>query len=468
MPLRAVAGLIVACIAAETSAFVHFSTRAAGVIAGNGSTQRRPPSFVILMGKRGGSKKKRSGVVYDEGETGRIKGAEGASEEEEEEDEAVPRLVVMDLDYTLWKPELYQMRGAPFTKKDGKVRDRGGEVIDLFPGVREALLEVHRGHRFQNTKLAIASRTSHDRWAREVMGLLELEPGLPMHSVFSYSEIYSGSKVRHFGEIRRNSRIPYKDMIFFDDWDQNCKDVGKLGVTCIECRRGLNQEVANPWLKPDFCARMVEFMQGHCMEKKLGEWLAVPVQLAAARGDKELTEELVRAGAGGGPIYAAIRAGQHDLVKNLRQEKKQRHLRVAVEIGNEAMVSTLPELGADSDPEEHWVYGGSIDALDEVGADLEAEGGEAGADFEAEGGGAGADFEGEGGGAGADLEAEGGLGIGAALHAAVESPDSEATLLPLLRHGAKVEPARNGSTTPLSVAVKAGSVRAAKVLVLTA
>lgn len=56
------------------------------------------------------------------------------------------------------------MRGAPFTKKkDGKVRDRSGEVIDLFPGVREALLEVHRGHRFRDTKLAIASRTSHER-----------------------------------------------------------------------------------------------------------------------------------------------------------------------------------------------------------------------------------------------------------------------------------------------------------------
>lgn len=44
-------------------------------------------------------------------------------------------------------------------------------------------------------------------------------------------------KVRHFGEIRRNSKVPYEEMIFFDDWDQNCKDVGKLGVTCVECRR---------------------------------------------------------------------------------------------------------------------------------------------------------------------------------------------------------------------------------------
>lgn len=57
------------------------------------------------------------------------------------------------------------MRGSPFTKKkDGKVRDRTGTVIDLFPGVREALLEVHKDDRFRGTKLAIASRTSHERY----------------------------------------------------------------------------------------------------------------------------------------------------------------------------------------------------------------------------------------------------------------------------------------------------------------
>lgn len=69
------------------------------------------------------------------------------------------------------------------------------------------------------------------------MSLIELEPGLLMRSVFSFSEIYTGSKVHHFGAIRKNSGVPYEDMIFFDDWDQNCKDVRKLGVTCIECRR---------------------------------------------------------------------------------------------------------------------------------------------------------------------------------------------------------------------------------------
>lgn len=75
------------------------------------------------------------------------------------------------------------------------------------------------------------------RWARDVMNLIELEPGLPMRSVFTSTQVYSGSKVRHFGAIRKDTGIPYEDMIFFDDWDQNCIDVGSLGVTCIECPR---------------------------------------------------------------------------------------------------------------------------------------------------------------------------------------------------------------------------------------
>lgn len=56
------------------------------------------------------------------------------------------------------------MKGTPFTReKDGKVRDRGGKVVALSPGVRDALLEVHRGGRSAETKLAIASKTPEIR-----------------------------------------------------------------------------------------------------------------------------------------------------------------------------------------------------------------------------------------------------------------------------------------------------------------
>ncbi|CAM9896596.1 unnamed protein product [Scytosiphon promiscuus] len=249
MPFGTLVSIVTVLIAAESAAFGVLPAKTAGITrltcSGRHVGDRRA-LLHMMMGKKGGGgskakqKKKRGSAVGEDVEKEVNRGEAAAGDEGGD----VPSLVVMDLDYTLWKPELYQMRGAPFTKKkDGKVRDRAGEVIDLFPGVREVLLEVHRDERFRHTRLAIASRTSHTRWAREVMGLIELEPGLLMRSVFSFSEIYSGSKVKHFGEIRRNSRVPYEEMIFFDDWDQNCKDVGKLGVTCIECRRGLSREV---------------------------------------------------------------------------------------------------------------------------------------------------------------------------------------------------------------------------------
>lgn len=104
MPLRAVAGLIVACIAAEASAFASLPTRTAGIIAGDSKRINVQPSTSLnMMGKRkrgGGAKKKRTSVANEEPEAEGLKSVGGGSEEEE--DTTVPRLVVMDLDYTLW------------------------------------------------------------------------------------------------------------------------------------------------------------------------------------------------------------------------------------------------------------------------------------------------------------------------------------------------------------------------------
>ena len=70
-----------------------------------------------------------------------------------------------------------------------------------------------------------------------MFGLIELEPGLPMETVFTYSEIYPWCKIGHFGEVRRNSGVAYTNMLFFGDWDKNCKEVGSLGLRVSECRR---------------------------------------------------------------------------------------------------------------------------------------------------------------------------------------------------------------------------------------
>ena len=79
-------------------------------------------------------------------------------------------MVVFDLDFTLWHPELYQLSsGTPFTAAaDGCVLTARGERLDLFPAARSALVELAD----TGVPVAIASRASD----REVLRAL---PQLP-------------------------------------------------------------------------------------------------------------------------------------------------------------------------------------------------------------------------------------------------------------------------------------------------
>ena len=85
-------------------------------------------------------------------------------------DPLTPRMVVFDLDFTLWHPELYQLSsGTPFTAAaDGCVLTARGERLDLFPAARSALVELAD----TGVPVAIASRASD----REVLRAL---PQLP-------------------------------------------------------------------------------------------------------------------------------------------------------------------------------------------------------------------------------------------------------------------------------------------------
>lgn len=108
----------------------------------------------------------------------------------------------------------------------------------------------------------------------------------------------------------------------------------------------------NPSLKKASITRIVELVRTQQCTGQWGRWLKVPLELAAAGGDKELAKELVSAGSYGDPISAAIRARQYDVVQHLRQNPDDKHLRLAVEHRDEAMVSLLLELGADANPED--------------------------------------------------------------------------------------------------------------------
>ena len=47
-------------------------------------------------------------------------------------------------------------------------------------------------------------------------------------------EIYPGQKFPHFETFKNQTKIAYKDMLFFDDEYRNIRDIGSINVTCIK------------------------------------------------------------------------------------------------------------------------------------------------------------------------------------------------------------------------------------------
>ncbi|GMF62677.1 unnamed protein product [Phytophthora fragariaefolia] len=156
----------------------------------------------------------------------------------------IPRLVVFDLDYTLWCPYIDVLNGGPFTETEDPcvVVDRYGEELSLLPDVQAVLDVIETDPKFRGTKVAIASRTGEIEAAKECMGLLKVSIGGEMktlESIASYVEIYPTCKVAHFKEFEQQSGLAYEDMLFFDDEHRNIQDIKRLGATCQFCRDGL-------------------------------------------------------------------------------------------------------------------------------------------------------------------------------------------------------------------------------------
>ncbi|CAM9910490.1 unnamed protein product [Phaeothamnion confervicola] len=160
-------------------------------------------------------------------------------------DSPVPKLIVFDLDNTIWTPELYEMYGAPFRRKGGALLDRSGMPLQLFRDIPEILKEAATYPRFAESRLAVASRTEHDDWAAEAMRLLHAFDDVPMNRIFDaeLTEVYPSTKTRHFRRLRENSGVDYHDMLFFDDWSLNTREVGALGVTSIVCPSGMTRAI---------------------------------------------------------------------------------------------------------------------------------------------------------------------------------------------------------------------------------
>ncbi|XP_066578995.1 magnesium-dependent phosphatase 1 isoform X2 [Amia ocellicauda] len=110
-----------------------------------------------------------------------------------------PKLIVFDLDYTLWPFWVDTHVDPPFRKEST------GEVAG----------------------------------ANQLLSLFDLDQYL------SFKEIYPGSKVTHFKRLQQCSGAQYSEMMFFDDEQRNITDVSRLGVHCVLVPRGLTRKIVN-------------------------------------------------------------------------------------------------------------------------------------------------------------------------------------------------------------------------------
>ncbi|CAB9496504.1 Inherit from virNOG: Magnesium-dependent phosphatase [Seminavis robusta] len=146
-----------------------------------------------------------------------------------------PKLIVLDLDNTVWTPELYQLRKLQRANNQTPIAHKH---VQLFPGARDLISKIRSQTYFPpTTQFAVASRTKSVDWAHDLLDQFELR------ALLDYVEIFPGHKRQHFEHLRRDSKLEYADMLFFDDSRDgkygNCEPVSAMGVLSVHCPTGL-------------------------------------------------------------------------------------------------------------------------------------------------------------------------------------------------------------------------------------
>ncbi|KAF1940321.1 magnesium-dependent phosphatase-1 [Clathrospora elynae] len=155
----------------------------------------------------------------------------------------LPKMVVFDLDYTLWPFWVDTHVTGPLKPVEGglKVKDRYGEGYGFYNdvgGVLEALKQ-------NNILIGAASRTHAPDLGREMLKLLKIPSASGSSRAidyFDHMQIYPGDKTTHFKRIQRDSGIEFEEMLFFDDESRN-KNVEVLGVTMQLVKDGVTRDV---------------------------------------------------------------------------------------------------------------------------------------------------------------------------------------------------------------------------------
>jgi magnesium-dependent phosphatase 1 len=141
-------------------------------------------------------------------------------------------LIVFDLDFTLWDAggTWCDHTEPPYERSNGHIKDAEGRIIILYPEVRAILGRLKE----KEISMALASRTHSPAIAGKLLNLFGIG------GYFTYTQIFPGSKVRHFNYLQKESGIPYENIYFFDDEHRNIMEVERLGVQSKLVSSGLS------------------------------------------------------------------------------------------------------------------------------------------------------------------------------------------------------------------------------------
>lgn len=150
------------------------------------------------------------------------------------------KIFVFDLDFTLWNAggTWCDATNPPYKWNNNKLLDRSGKWIRLYPDVVKILNELKQKNKF----VVLASRTFEPKWAQELIEHFNID------YFFDLKEIYPASKIQHFKKIKNHFKIPYKEMVFFDDEYRNIEEVRSLGVKSVLLQNGITFDVVRGYL----------------------------------------------------------------------------------------------------------------------------------------------------------------------------------------------------------------------------
>lgn len=176
----------------------------------------------------------------------------------------IVKLMVFDLDCTLWPFHVECSYSPPFKMNGDQVVDARGEFITkqiMIESISQnvsynvvwclslffviLILYQPSNHSLTGSKMSPYSEVLEvlEKWSKKcpiaaasrthyAEGAEVLLNYFGFNKYITYKEIYPGCKLTHFNSLKKKSNVEFKDMLFFDDENRNIIDVKTLGVEC--------------------------------------------------------------------------------------------------------------------------------------------------------------------------------------------------------------------------------------------